>query len=127
MHEREGRGEDRVAQRGDPPVVGGGRGGEVQAEDLDQHQLGQPGGDRVRAGVGRRGLLERVVDAGLHPTGGGPLRRAHDERRRQGPEGRVEQRVVGVEEPADEVDAGRRRPRGGWSAGRSTAADRAAR
>ena len=96
----------RVAQGGDPAVVGRRRRRQVEPQHLDQHQLGQAGGDRVRAQVGRRRLLERVRDAGLHPAGGGPVGQGHDERRRQRPQRRVEQRILRVQVAADQVDPG---------------------
>ena len=104
VQQRERRREDRVAQGGDPAVVDRRRSREVDAQHLDQHQLGQAGRDQARRQVGRgHGVGERVVDAGLDPAGRGTARQADHEHRRQRPHRRVEQRVVGVQVAADEV------------------------
>ena len=87
-------------------MVGGGGRRQVHPEHLDQHQLGQPGRQGVGAHAGRCRFLEGQGDAGLHPAGGRPRREPDDEGEGEDPHGRVEQRVLGVEVPADEVGAG---------------------
>ena len=64
-------------------------------------------GSRVASGFVLRldgsPFLERIGDARLDPSRRGTVRRTHDERRRQRPQHRIEQRVLGMEVAADDV------------------------
>jgi hypothetical protein len=73
----------------------------VDAEHLGQHDRGEPRED-LGVAVAAFGGLQHVAEAGLHPRLG-RTGRAHDEDRREGGQGRVEERILDVEVAADDI------------------------
>jgi hypothetical protein len=75
----------------------------MEAKDLDEQQLRQARHHDARTRWCRLGVLQRIGDVGAHPVGGGSVRRAHHEHRREDPKAGVEQRVPRVQVAADHI------------------------
>ena len=125
VEQRERRGQHRIVEGRQPSLVGRRGVGQVGADHLDEHQLGQARGQRVGAGVGGPALVDGVGDARLHPADGRSVGQPHDEHRREGAQRGIEERVGRVEVAAHEIGRGPLRRRGARRAARARAGGRA--
>jgi hypothetical protein len=101
MNRGQRRGQYRVMQCLDPPVVDRRRVRQVQLDDLDQEQLRHSRRRLEPVGRDLGSLLQGIVDACLHPFARRACRRAHDEHGRENLHPGVEQRVLAGQVTAD--------------------------
>ncbi len=105
VEERERPADDLVLEAGEPAGLSRRDPVEVPSDHLDEHQLGEPGDDGVRARPAEPGLLGELAREAAEPGG---RQAAHVHSPRQRGEERIERAEVAAEIAADEG----RRPRG---------------